>query len=379
MTALMSLLPAAGQEESVDPSELPLFRVWPRLRSGLDRRPFLVLPTPVEALPLPGFSEAGLFVKRDERSCPLYGGNKPRKLELVIGAARARGRRRLLTTGALGTNHGLATTILAGADGLATTLVLVDQPMSDEVRHKLLLAAAWGAELIYGGSVAGAGLQLARVLARSVLSGERVALVPAGGSSTLGCLGFVSAGLELAEQAKAGELPVPDEIWLPVGTGGTLAGLVLGLKLAGLPTRVKGVLVTDILPPTPARLARRARAALELLRRIEPAIPSVALGPDDFALVTTDLGGGYGAATPQADEAVALAAERGVQLETTYTGKCLAALIDHARSLRTPRGPVLFWNTYNAVDVAAVAPRPLSADALPEPLRRLVLGCGHAA
>ncbi|MDX1648953.1 MAG: 1-aminocyclopropane-1-carboxylate deaminase, partial [Myxococcota bacterium] len=82
----------------------------------------------MRALPLRG-ADGRLFVKDDGRSSPLYGGNKPRKLEWVIGAARARGARRLVTTGGLGSHHGLATTILGRAAGLATTLVLVDQPV----------------------------------------------------------------------------------------------------------------------------------------------------------------------------------------------------------------------------------------------------------
>ena len=124
-----------------------LFQRHPALARGIRHRPFLEGPSPVEPLSLPGLPEGRVFVKRDERSCPLYGGNKPRKLEFVIGEALARGARRLLTTGGLGTHHGLATTILAGEAGLACSLVLVDQPLSDEVVESLLLFAAYGARL----------------------------------------------------------------------------------------------------------------------------------------------------------------------------------------------------------------------------------------
>ena len=304
-------------DSGVSDGELALWRALPALKDRLPRHPAVSVPTPVEPLPLPGVPDAGLWVKRDDRSCPLYGGNKPRKLEFVLGAALARGARRLVTTGGLGTNHGLATTILGRAAGLETTLVLVHQPVTDAVERALLLDAAYGAELVYGANVPGTAVQAARVLARATLRGERPYLVATGGSSAIGNVGFVSAGLELAEQVRAGDLPEPAAVYVAVGTGGTVAGLVLGLRLAGLATRVVGVLVTDILPPSPRVLAHRARATLAALRRRAPSLPDVPVAPDDFALVRDQLGAGYGAPTAAGREAVAIAAERGLALDTT--------------------------------------------------------------
>ena len=302
---------------------------------------------------------------------PSLRGNKPRKLELVIGAALARGSKRLVTTGGLGTHHGLATTLLGREAGLATTLVLVHQPVTPEVVEALALFDAWGAQLLYGANVPGAAAQAARALAQSTLRGERPTLVATGGSSPRGNLGFVSAALELAEQVRDGALPEPAEIWLPVGTGGTLAGLAAGIALSGLRTRLRGVLVTDILPPSPRRLAVAARRTLRLLRRLAPdaALPSVAAA--DLPLVRDQLGAGYGAPTPAAEEALAIAAERGLRLETTYTAKCFAALLERVRS-GSLSGPVLFWNTFNSVDVTAGAPNPPDPSRLRGAIGRLV-------
>lgn len=352
--------------------EPALFEAYPGLRGRLPREPFLAGPTPVEPLALAGVPPGVLFVKRDERSCAHYGGNKPRKLEFVIGDARARGARRLVTTGGLGTNHGLATTILGRAAGLRTTLVLLHQPVNDEVRDKLELAAAWGAELVWGRDVPGTLVATLGVLARSALRGERPYRVPTGGSSALGNLGFVSAAFELAAQVKAGRLPEPAQVFTAVGTGGTLAGLALGLRLAGLRTHVIGVLVTDILPPSPARLARAARAANRLLRRADPSIPELRLAAGDLELDPSQLGPGYGAATPAATDAVAVARAAGLSLETTYTGKCLASILARARAGTLGPGPVLFWNTYNAVDARAAAPRPPDRSLLPLRFQRLL-------
>lgn len=365
-------MPDLAQKRTVTTSELALFRLRPALRRLLPRHPALSVPTRVEELALPGVPPAALWVKRDDRSCPLYGGNKPRKLEFVIGAARARRSQRLVTTGALGTHHGLATTILGRDAGLATSVVLIRQPLTQEVRHTLLLHAAYGARLVYGGNVPGAALQATRVLAAATLRGERPFLVATGGSSWRGNVGFVNAALELAAQVQAGECPEPAQLYVAVGTGGTLTGLVTGLKLAGLRTRVVGVLVTDILPPSPRRLARGARSLLSRLRRLDPGLPDLLVSPADFDLERGQLGPGYGAPTEAAERAVAAAAAAGLELETTYTGKCLAEILERARNATLPESPVLFWNTYNGVDLEALAPAPLEPAALPRGLRHLL-------
>lgn len=353
-------------------SEPALFRAFPALRRRCPRKAFTALPTAVEAFPLDGAAEGGLYVKRDDRSGPSYGGNKPRKLEFIIGAALARGARRLVTSGGLGTHHGLATTILGKEAGLATTLVLVPQPVTDAVRRSLLLHAAYGADLVFGAGIPSAALRGATALAAAALRGERPFLVATGGSSTQGTLGFVSAGLELAEQVRGGELPEPAEVWVAVGSGGTLAGLVAGLRLAGLASRVVGVLVTDILTPSPRSLARAASATLRRLRALGAAVPEVAIAPSDFDLVRDQLGPGYGSPTAAGRDAIEAAARCGVHLETTYTGKALAALRERTARGAGPDRPVLFWNTYNGVDVEARAPRPLDPANLPARFRRIV-------
>ncbi|HME73905.1 MAG TPA: pyridoxal-phosphate dependent enzyme [Myxococcota bacterium] len=354
--------------------QLALFRAYPAAREKLPRAVFVKTPTPVGALELDrkGLAGGRLYVKRDERSCLAYGGNKPRKLEFVIGDALQRGARTLVTTGGLGTNHGLATTILGRAAGLSTILVLVHQPVTEAVRETLLLQAAYGARQVYGANVPGAALQTLRVLMGSLLRGDRPLLVPTGGSSARGNLGFVSAGLELAEQVRAGALPEPEQVYVPVGSGGTLAGLVLGLRLARLRTRAVGVLVSDILPPSPARLARAARRTLTHLRRADPSVPALTIIPSDFSLLTSELGPGYGAPTPAALEAVELAARAGLSLDVTYAGKCLAAIVNRARRGELGHGPILFWNTYNAVDIAVGAPRRTRPEELPRSIRRVL-------
>jgi len=195
--------------------------------------------------------------------------------------------------------------------------------------------------------------------------------VPTGGSSAVGDIGFVSAAFELAEQIEAGVLPAPNEIYLPIGSGGSLSGLALGARLAGLRARIIGVLVTDILPPGARRIVALARATLARLRRLDPTLPDVAIDPADFEITHAQLGPGYGAETESGRAAAQRASAAGLLLEQTYTAKCLAEMLARAAS-GAAEPPLLFWNTYNSVDFWSHAPVRPGLGGLPASLRRWI-------
>lgn len=347
-------LPMRRSEPAASTGSNALLRRHPKL-AAIERVALTDLPTPISTVPLDAAPGGVLYVKRDDLTSRVYGGNKPRKLEYVLAAARARGARRLLTTGGIGTHHGLATAIFGRRLDMRTTVVVVPQPVTPHVREQLDLMRAFGAELRPAKGVLAAAGQVIAAFVTSTARGERPFWVSTGGSSPLGTLGFVAAAFELAEQIEAGALPEPAEIHLPLGSGGTFAGLVLGARLAGLRSRIVGVLVTDILPPGGVRLARLARASLARMRRSDPAIPDVEIRANDFPIERAQLGLGYGASTPAAERACAFAQAAGLALETTYSAKCLAAIVERVERGDTA-GPVLFWNTYNAADPRAAAP-----------------------
>ena len=338
---------------------LALEHRFPGFTSGLPRYRLTDLPTPVHRLAWLG-RDGGipdLWVKRDDASGRFYGGNKPRKLEWLLGDARRRGRRSVMTFGGIGTHHGLATAICARQAGLRTILVLLPQPLTDHVRHCLLLDHAYGAELHVAPSVSAVAATAVGLMVRGAVRRDVPAIIPVGGTSPLGTLGYVNAALELAEQVRVGDCPEPDSIFVPLGSGGTVAGLALGLKLAGLRSRVVGVLVTDILPPSPSRLARLANRCWRQLRGAAPEVPRVCVEVGDFSIVDGFVGPGYGAPTEEAVQAIDLMRGlEGISLETTYTGKCLAALLRLAA--KEYRGQtLLFWNTYSSVDPARNLPQ----------------------
>ena len=314
---------------------------FPATRETLPRVELCRPPTPVRRLP--GLEDGReLWLKDDARSAPRWGGNKPRKLEWILGDARARGRRTILTFGGLGTNHGLATALHAREVGIRTVLALVDQPRDEHVEAQLARIRASGARVHVTHTTARTALAVPYLIARYA----RPYWLPPGGSSPLGALGFVEAALELAAQIEAGELPEPEGIAIALGSGGSAAGLVAGLRLAGLRTRVHAVLVNDKLKLTESVLLRLAWRALALLERRGADVGGVDLDPGRLEIVHGFLGDGYGHPTAAADAAIRRAAEtERLALEPVYTGKALAAVLAGAIP---GDGPLLFWQTHSA-------------------------------
>lgn len=324
-----------------------LHEAFPPLAASLPHLPLGGGPTPVR--PLPGLAEGGVEVwLKDDGAYGEggWGGNKVRKLEWLLPDARRRHRRTILSFGGLGTNWGLAAALYGREQGLRVALALLDQPCDEHVRAQLERLRRSGAALHFTHTKARTAVALPYLLARHSGGGRPPCLLPAGGSSPLGALGYVEAALELAGQVGAGELPEPAAVVTAVGSGGTAAGLLLGLRLAGLRTRVVGVVVNDQLRLDPASLSRLARRSAKLLRRRGAALPGE-LDPSaaDLDAPRDWLGAGYGHPTEAAERARALAAEcEGLPLDPVYTAKAMAALLALNAAGRFP-GPVLFLRT----------------------------------
>ena len=271
-----------------------LFAAWPGLA---ETQPWIALgDTPTPVAPLTHMDCGGLWIKRDDLSSTLYGGNKVRKLEFILGQAREKKKRRVVTVGGIGTNHGLATAAFCRKLGLDCTLLLFDQPVTHCVKDNLRLFHHFGAQVLPKGSFAKTLLSF--FLWHRILHPFDYFVYP-GGSSVTGTLGVVSAGLELAAQVADGELPEPADLFCPVGSGGTMAGLMVGLAMAGLKTRVTGVRVTQsrwgpIHVCTPQSVAKLAQNTLAFLKKKIPALPAVALPP--VRLLDAYAGPGYGGA-----------------------------------------------------------------------------------
>jgi len=287
----------------------------------------------------------GVWVKEDGAfGSGGWGGNKVRKLEWLIPDAQRRRRGSILTFGGLGTNWGLATALYAREHGLATALALVDQPLDDHVRAQLERLYASGARIHRTHTKARTVAMLPWLLARNASRGRPPYLLPAGGSSAVGALGYVEAALEIAAQVGDGSLPEPAHVVVAVGTGGTAAGLALGFQLAGLRTRVLGVVVNDQLRLDAPVFARLARRSAKLLERRGADLGPLRLEPDLLDLTRDQLGPGYGHPTAAAGRAAEFAAADGLALDPVYTAKAMAGLLALREQGRLGE-PVLFIHT----------------------------------
>jgi len=328
-----------------------LFRRYPGLEASVPRLALASLPTPVAAIPasaLPGACE-GLWIKRDDVSGEPYGGNKVRKLEFLLADALARGHDSVMTFGVVGSNHAVATAVYAREAGMDAWLLLTPQTNASYVAKNLRLGRVAGARQVFCPSEEAAS-RFARVLGlRGRGESPPPYRVPGGGSSPVGALGFVSAGLELAAQVRAGLLPEPDVIYVALGTQGTAAGLALGLEVAGLASRLVLVRVVREDIASPGRFRALYHGSARLLHARDPRFPLAPLRRGRLELRHDHIGPGYARFTEAGMAAVDLARERlDTALEGTYTGKAFAAMVEDLRAGRLAGRRVLFWNTYSS-------------------------------
>jgi 1-aminocyclopropane-1-carboxylate deaminase/D-cysteine desulfhydrase-like pyridoxal-dependent ACC family enzyme len=293
-----------------------------------------VYPTPVEPLEALSRKGSALWVKRDDKTHPLYGGNKVRKLERILEEARQKGHARLATVGAAGSHHVLATAVFGAQAGLDVEAAVVPQRRTPHAEENLRADLAAGARLYPRRTYLGAGLFLLSRLGRAYV-------VPAGGSNVAGAMGYVDAADELAAQVKAGVMPEPDVVVVTVGSGGTAAGLAAGLARTGLRTRVVGVVVAT---PVFAVAWMTRRLVARCFRRVGGVDRAALRGR--LVLDARYLGAGYGEPTAKGAWAEERAAEVGLALDPTYTAKCFGAALDLVRA--GEHRTILYWHTLSS-------------------------------
>lgn len=316
------------------------------------------LPTPLVPAPRLGaaLGTGQLYVKRDDLTGFGFGGNKARLLEFLVAAARDQGADMLVTGGAAGSNFCAATAAAARRAGLGCQLLISGQP--SQRSPGLDLARGWGAAISWTRATERASVDagLPGAAAALAAAGQRPYLIPRGGATALGAIGYALAAGELHDQLARRGLRA-DCVLVAVGSGGTLAGLLAGSALLGQPWRLTGASVSR--PPGEAarRVLQLARDCLALLTGPgqhdgEGAGQAAAVAAGDFDLVDAR-GPGHGMASADGDYAAdaALRAE-GLVVDPVYTAKALAALggVAAGRS-------AVFWHTGGLLDAIAAAGR----------------------
>lgn len=303
----------------------------------VSRLNFAHLPTPVEELPRLSVALGGprILIKRDDQTGLAFGGNKTRKLEFLVAEALEQGARTLITGGALQSNHCRQTAAAAARFGLGCILVL-NGDMPDQPSANLLLDQLLDAEIV---TIADRRLRdqtLQNTFDKAMADGRKPYLVPYGGSSPTGALGYAFAMEEFMKQnVKA------DWIVFATSSGGTHAGLVLGKRLSGYKGKVLGISIDEPADWLKGHVSKLASAASEKLGERIDFNPADVLANDQYCSA------GYGVLTDAEREAVRLFAKHeGLLLDPVYTGRAAAGMIDLIRrGFFETNETILFWHT----------------------------------
>lgn len=339
-----------------DPAAGPLAE---RLARPPARLALATLPTPIERAPWLDGPRTEVWIKRDDQTSLLYGGGKVRKLEWALANPPfhhddERVASPIVSMGGTGSHHLVALALFLGELGRELHGLVFTQPWTPHVVRNFAVLVSKNTRLWL--TRTRLGLPIQWLAYRSWRSPERRGIDMGPGASTpLGCFGFVDAGLELAGQIAAGELPPPSDLYLACGSAGTAAGLALGLGLAGLRPRMHLVSSVEWWAFNRLLLDRKIAATWAALARHglvdAPRGASSVLAGIDLVIDHDEVGPGYGSPTIAALEEVDRARAHGLTLEATYTGKCVAALRRDGADAGHSR-TVLFWNTHGSNDLS---------------------------
>jgi len=336
---------------------------YPLLAEKRPRMRLATLPTPVRELEFnPGSGKRAVSIKYDNLTGGIYGGNKVRKLEYIFPRALAKGCKRIATFGAAGSNHALATALYARQAGFECTCFL-----SHQVKTALVAAALNRHLQIHTSLVRYGGAYKNRIKTlRQNLWGKNAWVIPMGGSSWLGTMGFVAAGLEFAAQIENKEVPLPDRLYVGSGTMGTAVGLALGLAIAGLDTEVHAVRVSAISIANEKAMQSLLNRTACMMRRIDSSVPADLAARTNIRMQHDFFGPGYAQSTAATDAAIEIAGSQlDIALESTYTGKAMAALLADVRKTGAADLNFLYWHTYDSVPPDVPTDHPLDEKALP--------------
>ena len=298
---------------------------------------FAHLPTRIEELPRLSDHLAGpqILVKRDDQTGLAFGGNKTRKLEFLVAEAQEQGAKTLISGGALQSNHCRQTAAAAAKFGMDCILVLNGEK-PEHPSANLLLDELLGVEFVIIPDRKERDRALQETFDKAVADGRKPYLVPYGGSSPTGALGYAFAMEEFMQQNIHAD-------WIVFGTssGGTHAGLVLGQRVFGYQGKVLGISIDEPKAWLKKNVSALASDASERLGKRIDFTPDDVLANEDYCKA------GYGVLTDAEREAVSLFAKyEGLLLDPVYTGRAAAGMIDLIRKgVFKKDETVLFWHT----------------------------------
>lgn len=274
------------------------------------------------------------------------GGNKPRKLEFLLGEAAVTGAKRVATYGLAGSNHVCATAIHSQRMGIPCDCFYIPQLRTQYTERNLKATYLTGNKMSLYETPEERDAQIEALKKACSDRGEVLYTIPGGGSNAMGAIGFVNAAFELKEDIAAGRLPQPDVIYITLGSKGSAAGLLLGLKAAKLAVPVVAVRVVS--SATFDQIKKIFDATNDKLLELDPSFGRFELTPTDVVIHHDFFCGQYAKIDERVAQSIKTLAEiEGIKLDGTYSGKTFAALLYDLASnpeLRTKN--ILFWDTF---------------------------------
>lgn len=338
----------------------PLFSTYPQLKEHIAHISLSNFPSAVCKLEKLGtaLGTPQLYIKKDSDCGIPFGGNKARKLEFLLGDAVACNAKGVLTLGPAGSNHACATAIYAHKLGISCICLHLPQPTTAYLQRNLLLSYLHGAELnLYKAP----GEREKAIYEKNKEFKEKTSgclyFIPGGGSNELGVIGFVNAIFELKQQIDQKLIPEPDLIYVAQGSCGTATGLTLGIKAAGLKSKVVPICVQQehFDHQYEQKFADLYNLTSQYLNKRDPTFPLVTLTKDEVVINHKFVGEGYAKITQQTYDAIKLLEQsEGIKLDGTYTGKAFAAMIDDLLHTNIKDKVILFWNTFCSGDFADI-------------------------
>ena len=296
------------------------------------------LPTPIEELPrlTKLLNGPKLFVKRDDLTGLAFGGNKTRKLEFLFAEAESQKAKTIITAGSIQSNHCRQTAAAAARFGMACVLILNGEE-SSRASGNLMLDHLFGAKIVWVKDRSDRARVLHKTFSQLTSTGQVPYLIPVGGSSPIGALGYVYAMEEFISQG----IPV-DWIVIASSSGGTQAGLVCGARKFNFKGKILGISIDETKVKLQNLVAQLAGDTSALLEN-----PPYKFIQDDIIVNAKYNKAGYGIYTSLEREAVKIFAEyEGLLLDPVYTGRAAGGLIDLInKGFFKKKERVLFWHT----------------------------------
>jgi D-cysteine desulfhydrase len=326
----------------------PIFEQYPLLQSKLPYLHLCDLPTPILQLEQFGktIHHPEIYIKRDDISAKLFGGNKVRALEFLLGSANNRDEN--IVIGLPGTSMALAANIYAHKLGIPIKTILIEQFPTIESQHNLRYFQFLGAEL-FAASLPTQSEGKGAVFDLSSLTSQFEQPNILNPNSSLGMCGFVNAAFELQIQVAEGWMPEPDLLYVPLGLFGTATGLMLGLKAAGLKTKVICCPVQQAKPEEiKMQIAELFEQANAFLNQLDESFPLLSIKDSEIEIRTPSLQSEEAHQEESLDWIVRFSELESVSLDATWTAPTVASLITDIGSENLKEKTILYWHTYNS-------------------------------